>query len=77
MLLFQAGLTALAGYGLGIGLCTILIALARLRVPDYASIITFGNLALAFGMVLVIAAISSYIAVRRVLKIEPFDIFRS
>jgi putative ABC transport system permease protein len=77
MLLFQAGITALAGYGLGIGLCTILIAAARLRVPDYASVITFGNLALAFGMVLVIAAISSYIAVRRVLKIEPFDIFRS
>jgi putative ABC transport system permease protein len=76
MLLFQAGLTALAGYGLGIGLCTILIAVARLRVPDYASIITFGNLGLAFGMVLLIAAISSYIAIRRVLRIEPFDIFR-
>jgi putative ABC transport system permease protein len=76
MLLFQAGVTAIAGYGLGIGLCTLLIALARLRVPDYASIITFGNLGLAFGMVLLIAAISSYIAIRRVLKIEPFDIFR-
>jgi ABC-type antimicrobial peptide transport system permease subunit len=31
---------------------------------------------LAFGMVLLIAAISGYIGVRRVLKIEPFDIFR-
>jgi len=44
---------------------------------DYASVITFGNLGLAFIMVFVIAAISSYIAIRRVLKIEPFDIFRS
>jgi putative ABC transport system permease protein len=77
MLLFQAGITAVAGYGLGIGLCTALILAAKLRVPDYASIITFGNLAMAFAMVLVIAAISSYIAIRRVLKIEPFDIFRS
>jgi len=77
MLLFQAGLTALAGYGLGIGLCAALIALARLRVPDYASIITYPNLLLALGMVLLIAAFSSYIAVRKVLKIEPFDIFRS
>jgi putative ABC transport system permease protein len=76
MLLFQAGVTALAGYGLGIGLCAGLIALARLQLPDYASVITFSNLGLAFGMVLVIAAVSSYVAVRRVLRIEPFDIFR-
>jgi putative ABC transport system permease protein len=39
-------------------------------------LITFGNLGLAFGMVVVIAAISSYFGIRRVLKIEPFDIFR-
>lgn len=77
MILFQAGVTAAAGYGLGIGLCALLIALAKLRMPDYASVITFGNLGLAFGMVLVIAAISSYIAVRKVLKIEPFEIFRT
>lgn len=77
MILFQAGVTALAGYGLGIGLCAFLIALAKLRLPDYASVITFGNLGVAFGMVLVIAGISSYIAVRKVLKIEPFEIFRS
>jgi putative ABC transport system permease protein len=77
MLLFQACITALSGYGLGIGLCAGLIALAKLKVPDYASIITYGNLVLALGMVLLIAAFSSYIAVRKVLKIEPFDIFRS
>ena len=76
MILFQAGLTSLAGYGLGIGLCAGLIALARLRLPDYASIITYRNLELALGMVLVIAAISSLVAVRRVLRIEPFEIFR-
>jgi putative ABC transport system permease protein len=77
MLLFQSALTAVAGYGLGIGLCALLISLARLATPDYASVITFGNLLLAFGMVLVISAVSSYVAVRRVLKIEPFEIFRS
>jgi putative ABC transport system permease protein len=44
--------------------------------PNYAAMTTFGNLLLAFGMVLVIAAISSYIGIRKVLKIEPFDIFR-
>ena len=76
MIFFQAAITGLAGYGLGIGLCAALIALARLRVPDYASIITYGNLELALGMVLCISAFSGYIAVRKVLRIDPYDIFR-
>lgn len=76
MILFQAGFTGLIGYGLGIGLCTCVVGLARLRIPDYASIITFLNLALALSMVLIIAGISGYIGVRKVLRIEPFEIFR-
>jgi putative ABC transport system permease protein len=76
MILFQAGFTALIGYGLGIGLCTMLIALAKLRLPGYAAIVTFTNIGIAFVMVLIIAGISSYIGIRRVLKIEPFEIFR-
>lgn len=76
MILFQATFTALTGYGIGVGLCTLMIAVAKLRLPSYASQITFYNLGLAFGMVLVIAAISSYVGVRKVLRIEPFDIFR-
>ena len=76
MILFQALFTALTGYGLGVGLCALLIAVARLRLPDYAAMITYTNLLLAFGMVLVIAGISSYFGVRRVLRIEPFEIFR-
>jgi putative ABC transport system permease protein len=77
MILFQAIVTAIAGYGLGLGLCAALIAIAKLRLPDYASVMTYDNLGVAFAMVLVIAGISSYIAVRKVLKIEPFEIFRS
>jgi putative ABC transport system permease protein len=76
MILFQATFTALTGYGLGVGLCAGLITLARMRIPDYAAIISYGNLALAFVMVLVIAGSSSYLGVRRVLRIEPFDVFR-
>jgi putative ABC transport system permease protein len=45
-------------------------------LPDYAAMITYWNLVMAFIMVVIIAAISSYIGVRKVLKIEPFDIFR-
>ena len=76
MILFQATFVALTGYGLGVGLCAALIWLARARLPDYAAMVTFGNLGTAFVMVVVIAAISSYVGVRRVLRIEPFDIFR-
>ena len=76
MILFMATFTALTGYGLGVGLVTLMIWIARSRLPNYAAIITFWNLGLALGMVIVIAGISSYVGVRKVLKIEPFDIFR-
>jgi len=76
MILFMAGFTALTGFGLGVGLVTLLISAARANLPNYAAIVTPGNLLLAFGMVLVIAGVSSYFGVRRVLRIEPFDIFR-
>ena len=76
MILFMATFTALTGFGLGIGLVTLMISITRARLPNYAAMITFWNLGLAFGMVVVIAAISSYFGVRKVLKIEPFDIFR-
>jgi len=39
--------------------------------------VTFSGMGLALVMVIIIVAISSYIGVRRVLRIEPFDIFRS
>jgi putative ABC transport system permease protein len=76
MILFQATFTALTGYGLGVGLASAVIFLAKLRLPDYAATITYGNLALAFAMVLVIAALSSVVGVRKVVRIEPFEIFR-
>ncbi|HUN90724.1 MAG TPA: ABC transporter permease [Burkholderiaceae bacterium] len=76
MILFQASFTALTGYGLGIGLCAAMIGVAKARIPDYAAIITYWNLGIALAMVVVIAAISSYIGIRKVLRIEPFDIFR-
>jgi putative ABC transport system permease protein len=76
MILFQAMFTSLVGYGLGVGLCTLIIAIAKLRIPDYSANITYTTLAFAFFMVLIIAGISSYIGIRKVLKIEPFDIFR-
>lgn len=76
MILFQATFTSLTGYGLGIGLCALVTALAKMRLPDYAARITYTNLGASLLMVVIIATISSYVGVRKVLRIEPFDIFR-
>jgi len=76
MILFQSAFASLMGYGLGVGVCTMIIGLAKLRMPSYAGMETYTNLGAAFVLVLVIAATSSYIGIRTVLRIEPFDIFR-
>jgi putative ABC transport system permease protein len=76
IILFQATFTALTGFGLGVGLCAAVIAMAKLRLPSYAAVITYSNIVLALVMVLVIAGFSSYVGIRKVLKVEPFDIFR-
>jgi putative ABC transport system permease protein len=76
MILFQATFASFTGYGLGIGLSVLVIWLAKARLPSYAAMLTFGNLAIGFVMVAVIAGISSYVGIRRVLRIDPFEIFR-
>jgi putative ABC transport system permease protein len=76
MILVMATVTSLIGYGLGIGLISLMIGIAKYRLPNYAAMITIGNMGMAFAMVILIAGVSSYLGVRRVLKIEPFDIFR-
>jgi len=76
MILFQATFTAFVGYGLGVGLASLIIMSAKLRLPDYAAQIAYVNLGFAFIMVVIIAGISSYVGIRKVVRIEPFDIFR-
>lgn len=76
MILFQAAVVGFIGYGFGVFLSSLMIALAKLRLANYASQVTYQNLAISFFMVLIIVTFSSYLGIRRVLKIEPFDIFR-
>ncbi len=57
IILFQTAFTSLIGYWLCIVLAILLIALAKLRLPGYASKITYGNLGLTFTIVVIIAAI--------------------
>jgi len=76
MILFQASFTSITGYGLGVGISALLIAVGKKFVPDYTATIGYWNLGLAFVMVVAIAAFSSLLAVRKVMKVQPFDIFR-
>jgi putative ABC transport system permease protein len=54
---------------------TLLISIARRRLPDYVAMITFGNLGLAVVMAVLIATLSTCRSLRRVLKIEFCDMF--
>lgn len=76
MIFFQSAIVGMLGYGFGVFISSMLIALAKLRLPEYASLVTFSNLAVSFVMVLIIIAFSSYLGIRKVIKIDPFDIFR-
>jgi len=53
-----------------------MITMAKMRLPSFASQLSFANLGLGLFMVVVIAGVSSYVGVRRVLQIDPFQVFR-
>jgi putative ABC transport system permease protein len=76
MIFFQSTVVGFLGYGFGVLLSSVLIALAKYRLPEYASRITFENLFFSFVMVIIIILFSSYLGIRKVIKIDPFDIFR-
>ena len=76
MIFFQAAIVGFLGYGFGVFASSTLIALAKLRLPNYASVVTFPTMIFSFFLVLIIVSFSSYIGIRKILKIEPFDIFR-
>lgn len=76
MILFQAAVVGFLGYGFGVLLSSVMIAFAKLRLPNYASLVTYQTLAFSFFMVILIVVFSSYLGIRKVIKIDPFDIFR-
>jgi putative ABC transport system permease protein len=76
MILFQSAVVGFLGYGFGVFLSSVLISIAKFRLPEYAAIVTYQNLFIAFVMVLIIIAFSSYLGIRKVTRIDPFDIFR-
>jgi putative ABC transport system permease protein len=76
MILFQTSFASFIGYGLGVGFSSLLIFVGKKYVPSYTADIGYWNLGLAFFMVLIIAGVSSLLAVRKVIRVQPFEILR-
>jgi ABC-type transport system, involved in lipoprotein release, permease component len=76
IIILQAVLVGLIGYGVGVLLASSFIAFGHLKLPNYAAMISYGNMLGAFVMVIFIVAFASFLGIRKVLKIEAFDVFR-
>lgn len=77
MIFYQSLVVSFLGFGFGLLLASALVAFGKLRIPNYAAIITYQNIFMALLMVLIISGISAYIGIRRILRIDPFVVFRS
>lgn len=75
MILLQALISGLVGYGLGVGVCALFY---RYVVPrgDLPFLMPWQLLVGALVIVLVICSIASLFAIRRVVKLEPAIVFR-
>jgi putative ABC transport system permease protein len=74
MILVQAGLCALLGTGLGLGLCGIIGQIAVTHA-DYPFRMMWFTPLLAVGMVLLVIVVAAAISARPVLKLEPGVVF--
>jgi len=75
MVFTQAGVSALIGYGLGIGLCTIINEIVI--TTGYPFRMMYFALILSFLGVFLISVIVSLISIRPILKLDPAVVFSS
>ena len=76
MIVFQALVVGFLGFGFGVLLSSVMIGIAKMQIPNYAAMVTYLSMLLALVMVLIISVFSSYIGIRKVTRIDPFDVFR-
>jgi putative ABC transport system permease protein len=76
MILFQASFASFVGYGVAVGCSSLLIFLGKRYVSSYTADLGYWNRGPAFFMVLIIAGVSSLLAIRKVIRVQPFGILR-
>jgi len=72
----QSALTALLGFGLGIGLTLIAGPFASDFVPQFVLFTRWQDVLLVAGVTVVMALIAAYIPVRRLAAIDPVSVFK-
>jgi putative ABC transport system permease protein len=75
MILVQALLVGLIGYGLGVGLASLFGTLAQKSLPLLAFFLPWQVIAASGIFVMLITVLSSLLSIRRVLVVEPAVVF--
>lgn len=73
----QALIAGVIGYGLGTGLAFLLGATVGRSVPQFVSQIRMIDLLWVFGLTLVMSVLAAYIPIRRLAAIDPAEVFRA
>jgi putative ABC transport system permease protein len=76
MVLFQAVVVGVLGYGIGVGVTAVFGTTVVRSNPQLAFRFTPGLMALSFGAMTVLVAAASALSIRRVVKLEPAIVFR-
>ena len=76
IILFQSIITGVIGYGIGLLLSSLFTVFGTYYLPNYTILVTYGNLLMPFGMMLTIVTFTSLLGIRKVIRIDPYDIFR-
>ncbi|MGE3181703.1 MAG: ABC transporter permease [Phycisphaerae bacterium] len=77
MVLLQAAVVGLIGYGIGIGLAALFFETTNAKVPNLRGIrLLWQVMMIAFGAMTVIITLVSVISIRRVLVTDPAEVFR-
>lgn len=73
----QAVITGVIGYLLGVGLTYLVTNIAARYEPAFVTAVAWQDMALVFGIVLVMILGAAYIPIRRILSIDPAIVFKS
>lgn len=76
MILLQAVLVALVGYGIGVGLAGVFSWAARRPGAELAAYFPWQLLLVSLGAILMCVSVGSLLSLRRVLQLEPAVVFK-
>jgi len=77
IVLSQSIFIAVVGFGAGVGLAFLFNEVAGDLVPQFITYIRTKDIALVFGITIVMSVIASYLPINRVARVEPASVFRA